>query len=834
MRKILAVSLGLLMIATAGHAHGLRFNGSEKPINERTSFHIPRYGSLSIQGRITISFDFKMFPEEPSGYLFRIESGLIGDFPTIDFFYDGRSEMNDFELIWTGQRFISSLHIPKAELEPLQEWTRVSVMLDQKKDSVFLEVGNRFRSADMVTMPEIPRPEIWFGKSKNLIDVPTFAIRNLTIQGDGKAFSFPLDENSGALARCSKRTYSGSVTNPVWLINDTFRWKKVRSFYSEQFLAVGFDRARQDIYLFNRDTIRYLNLTDYSVRTEAFRDRCPVEIFLGSSFMDPRTGLLYAYEVYDRHEQGGTAPSVAVFDRDNLQWIRVSNDFLGMQMHHHDAFVDTLRHRLVLFGGFGNRRYNGNFYTFDLDRFAWERWRQPAGDPVWPRYFSAMGYDHENGKLYIFGGKGNETGDQIVGGKYLYDLSEVDLDFQTSRTLWKIAWEGENCVAVRGMVFVEDDHFYTLCYPESRTESALRLYRFALRDGKREILADAIPIYSDKITTNANLYFNDRTESFIATVEETTDDIRSKVTIYTLSSPARPVMKSTVGQRRTRIIGEILGTFLVLLLSGVYATAQWLRKRKRTARTLTYIAPEKDKPNSILLFGGFKALDRNGEEISSKFTAKLRSMFLLILKDMGDGGVTSRKISDLLWPEKQENATKNIRGVTANGLRKQLALMDGIRMVFCDRKYSFETTDDFYCDYLEFFKILNSKDPDLDKLVAIVSKGQFLQGETDPLFDRMKAEVERDMEPVMQAEMQRRFELKQYRNTITCAETLLAMDPLNESAMASQIRSLVALDKEEEAVMRYRDFSIQYRKDYGEEFPKSYDRIVLDTSPESS
>lgn len=543
--------------------------------------------------------------------------------------------------------------------------------------------------------------------------------------------------------------------------------------------------------------------------------------------MDPSTGQIYAYEVYYPDADRNRVPSVAALDPETNEWKSVSHETLGMQMHHHDTFMDTLRRRFVIYGGFGNRRYNGDFYEFSLDHFEWKRWRHPEGDPVWPRYFSSMGYDRKRGKLYIYGGKGNETGDQIVGGDYMYNLNEIDPDSLTSRRLWDISWDFENCVAVRGMILVEDGFFYTLCYPESRTESELNLYRFSIKDGSHELLADPIPIYSDKITTNANLYYDEAIGRFIATVEESTDDINSRVTIYTLSFPARAVMKSTVSQRRTRFYGILLAIALMVLLFPSYFLV--LRAKRRKLRTMvpSYIAPEEDRPNSILLFGGFTAVDRNGEDISAGFTTKLRAMFLLILKDQNEGGITSRKLSRMLWPEKEEDKAKNIRGVTVNGLRKQLALLDGLSLVFKERKFRFEMSGGFYCDYLEFFRILDSKRPDMDKLIGIVSRGEFLIGETAPIFDKMKAEVERRMEPVMLAEMQRRFELKQFRNAITCADALLAMDPLNEAAMSCTIRSLISLDKEEEAVMKYRSFAVQYRKDYGEEYPKPYDQMVL-------
>lgn len=825
--KIWSVVLILLTALSICEAQGLRFKGGECPINDRTSLRIPKHGGLPLHGDISISFDFMMYPDELSGYLFRMGSGQNGSCPTIDLFYDGLSDMNVFELIWSGHRFISSLRIPKKELEPLRQWVQIKVALNPEKDSVCLRVGDRFRSAGFLKMEKLHKPEIRFGRSENLIDVPSFAMRNLKIEGSGKTLAFPLDENSGTHAESSRKTVSGYVVNPVWLVNDTFHWKRSRTFSSDRFLCVGYDSSRQEIYLFDKDSIRFLNMMDNSVRRQKFRNPCPVGIFLGSNFMDPSTGQIYAYEVYYPDADRNRVPSVAALDPETNEWKSVSHETLGMQMHHHDTFMDTLRRRFVIYGGFGNRRYNGDFYEFSLDRFEWKRWRHPEGDPVWPRYFSSMGYDRKRGKLYIYGGKGNETGDQIVGGDYMYNLNEIDPDSLTSRRLWDISWGFENCVAVRGMILVEDGFFYTLCYPESRTESELNLYRFSIKDGSHELLADPIPIYSDKITTNANLYYDEAIGRFIATVEESTDDINSRVTIYTLSFPARAVMKSTVSQRRTRFYGILLAIALMVLLFPSYFLA--LRAKRRKLRTMvpSYIAPEEDRPNSILLFGGFTAVDRNGEDISAGFTTKLRAMFLLILKDQNEGGITSRKLSRMLWPEKEEDKAKNIRGVTVNGLRKQLALLDGLSLVFKERKFRFEMSGGFYCDYLEFFRILDSKRPDMDKLIGIVSRGEFLIGETAPIFDKMKAEVERRMEPVMLAEMQRRFELKQFRNAITCADALLAMDPLNEAAMSCTIRSLISLDKEEEAVMKYRSFAVQYRKDYGEEYPKPYDQMVL-------
>ena len=121
-----------------------------------------------------------------------------------------------------------------------------------------------------------------------------------------------------------------------------------------------------------------------------------------------------------------------------------------------------------------------------------------------------MGYNPEENALYIYGGLGNESGEQIVGRQYFHDLHKVQLPDFTIEKKWSLDSPSEgNTVAARNMVLDGEDHFYVLCYPESETESELQLTRFAISDGCREELGNTIPIFSDKITTNANLFLDE-------------------------------------------------------------------------------------------------------------------------------------------------------------------------------------------------------------------------------------------------------------------------------------------------------------------------------------
>src|SRR5690606_33914918 len=98
-------------------------------------------------------------------------------------------------------------------------------------------------------------------------------------------------------------------------------------------------------------------------------------------------------------------------------------------------------------------------------------------------------------------------------------------------------WNKDNVVPVRGMVIPDDSCFYTLCYPEHFSDSFLKLYRFSLKDGSYEILGDSIPVHSDRITTNANLYYDAGLNSLYAIVQEFENDIISDLKVYSLAFP---------------------------------------------------------------------------------------------------------------------------------------------------------------------------------------------------------------------------------------------------------------------------------------------------------
>ena len=143
----------------------------------------------------------------------------------------------------------------------------------------------------------------------------------------------------------------------------------------------------------------------------------------------------------------------------------------------------------------------------------------------------------------------------IVGRYYFHDLYKVDLIKKQVQKLWN--WKASQigyrhaawcCVAIR--------LFICLDTVKSVSHSYLHLYDFSIRDGSYRVLADSIPIISDKITTNAHLYYNERRKRLFVTGQESKDDISSRFTIYSLLCP--PVSGSVYAKDERPVLHSLL------------------------------------------------------------------------------------------------------------------------------------------------------------------------------------------------------------------------------------------------------------------------------------
>lgn len=819
--------LGVVLSPALVRAQGLRFRDSEAPIDQRTSYTVFSRRPPTYSGRFDLVFDLSLYPEKKIGYILRVKNDA--DHRIYNLFYDGQGSQILFRLNDEGRSSLITASIDPRELTDVK-WFRMKLTFDLERDSIGLAINNRTFGASGVAMSDRCRPAVVFGRSDHIIDVPSFAIRNLSI-GDTRRMFFALSESRGEVVHDERGRAVGRAVCPLWLINDAYHWRFLASFSSSGVAGANYNPRNKEFYYFNRDTLFIYDIRTGQTRQQLFSERCPVDLKLGTNFIDPGRGQLYAYEVYTENDPASPEGecSVASLDLNTGRWSRESSARLPMQLHHHGAWFDAEKGQYTLFGGFGNMRYSKSFYAYDLNTHEWSVLDGFGGDSLCPRYFSSVGYSRSHDAVYIFGGMGNESGEQVVGRYYFYDLHRVDLATRRIRKLWELPWEGDNVVPVRSMVIPDPSAFYTLCYPEIYSDSYLRLYRFSIDDGTCEILGDSIPIRSDKITTNANLYYDASLHSLYAAVQEFDDDIRSRLKIYVLSFPpiTAEELDALSEERRGATVWVVAAGALCLLIGGCV----WYRMRRRALlRSGTGsgsglpadAAPENPAgPNSVCLFGDFTVYDRRNRDITYLFSVRLKQMFCLVLQYSDGEGIPSPKLSSLMWPDRPESKTKNIRGVTLNHLRKILNEIDGVELLYSKGCFRIVQTPPFYCDYTRCFELLESSGGGerREELVRILSRGKFLKSADQPIFDSFKADLERRLEPSLTAELTQAFDEEDYASACSLADAVFHIDPLNELALSCLIRSLLRLKKTDEARRRYQAYVSEYGAVNGCDYP---------------
>ena len=829
MRTARILTFILLFVTLQSSAQGLMFNGMESSIDERTSYDVFSSRKPKFTDVLKIEFSLSMYLPSDFGYILRIKNNE--DERIFNLLYSGVEWDREcpFRLNEEGKSTIIKTDIPHDYIE-MGKWMDVVLEFAMAEGKVTLKIDDYIYETSIDPISSIWQPVINFGKSDYMIDVPSMAVRDLTISDGRKKFVFPLNESEGEEVNEIKGKTYGVVNNPQWLMHKSYKWDEVASFSSQSRAGVNYDRFRKNLVYYNRDSIYIYDFISKETQARKFESCSPVNPYLGTSFVNPADSLLYVYEPYV--EDGEPAMStLAAYDQDDNSWVVKSCSTLPIRFHHHSSYLDEKRKRFVIFGGFGSMIYNGDFYSCDLNDYQWQKDTLPSGDRIFPRYFTSLGYSPSEDALYIFGGMGNESGEQIVGRHYFYDLYRLDLSTGVNAIIWGkdlvLDWREENMVPVRNMV-LHDGGFYTMCYPEFHTNSYLQLFYFDIESATYSKLCNKIPIRSDKISTNANLYFDQDLRLLILTVMESPDDVQSHLRVYALSFPPLTDAEYLAASRKSHVWVSVLVSLLVVLavVSIIYSKARHGSCKARG--TLAILGRKRylvdQKPNSICLFGGFSALDVNGNDVP--FPYQQRKMLCLIIKYSLDDGISSVRLSKIMWPDKSEDKVKNSRGVAINHLRRLLDNFDGVSLVCENGHFKLQYSDSFSCDWMEFRKESLKEHPDMEKVMPIVSRGKFLPFIEDPVFDSFKEKTESLLINMLSAELIRCYERRQYVNVLDLADVIFHTDSLNEQALICQLNSLVRLKRAEDALVRYSAFVKEYNAMYDAEYEHDFKSLI--------
>lgn len=804
-------------------AQGIRFTGSDAPIEERTSAAFFSDAMPTFYQEFELDFDLQLPNNNTIGYIVRIKEK--NQRSIFNLHYDKEEGQAVFRLNEEGKTSLITMRIALEHLIE-EHWFPVRIAYQLQKGQIKLQIADEAPQSVEVPIESPYSPNVTFGRSDYMIDVPSFSLRNFRIGNKEKEIVFPLRESSGNKLHNASGEVMGKVTNGTWLLNDAFHWHKNTTMHSSTPSGATYDPNRKSIYYFNQDSLQIYEIQTGIKRSIRFNAPCPMKLKLGNSFIDSKENRLYVYETY--YEETYLGPTVASLDLNDFSWRIESSDYLQRELNHHASHFLAESRKLLLFGGYGNMVYSNDFLFYDLTEKSWSKPDNMRGDSILPRYFTSTGRSELNQKIYIFGGMGNESGQHVVGRKYFYDLFMLDPTTRKTTKLWDVDRKESLFVPARGLVIPDSNWIYMLGYPEHLTHSFIKLRRFAIHDGHYEELGDSIPIYSDKISTHANLYFDPNLKKLITLVQESDDDIRSTLKVYVLDFPAisESQLYAFPGPSTQRNIWRYAMALGVLCI-GVLAYK--IYRRPKQPKPVIAVPnepklPEQPKTNTIYLLGDFTVVDRQGMDISHLFSARLQQVFCLVLFHSYTTGISSNLLTHLLWPDKPKDKAKTSRGVAINNLRKVLSELDGVEIIYEDGHYRVVFDSICYCDYWHLKDLLMRGDDVLSpKILSILERGEFLLGMDDPIFDKSKQDIESLLIERFETCMAERRERKDWSSLFRVADTLLTIDMANELALEQGLYALYKGKLESRASLFYKRFAENYRRFMGEDYAYTFE-----------
>ncbi len=238
------------------------------------------------------------------------------------------------------------------------------------------------------------------------------------------------------------------------------------------------------------------------------------------------------------------------------------------------------------------------------------------------------------------------------------------------------------------------------------------------------------------------------------------------------------------------------------------------------------------KDNQVLLFGDFKAINKEGENVSKQFTPKVKELFLFTLIQTQKTGIGANvsDINEALWQGLPSKKVANNRSVTLNKLRKILQQFEGIEIVSNDKSLVVVTKESFFCDYVEAFKLCQTPNgmakQQLVLFFHLVKRGRFLKGTNWPWLDEARGFTGNQVIDNL-LKLASLYKKENGLNEIEkIAKRILDYDDLSEEATYLQIWALQKANNSHLAKFNFDSFCKKYEESFGEPYTMNFSNFV--------
>ena len=239
--------------------------------------------------------------------------------------------------------------------------------------------------------------------------------------------------------------------------------------------------------------------------------------------------------------------------------------------------------------------------------------------------------------------------------------------------------------------------------------------------------------------------------------------------------------------------------------------------------------------SSLLTFGEFRLFTSGGQNIVPSLSPKEKQLFLYLLWHTlrsSKGGVSSRRMSEDLWPGMSSAKAKNNRSTYMQRLRKHVTGATNIQISYTEnKKWTLILPPHYNCDLISYHQLLTlfQETPQLSTLnnwLAILNEGAFLPETHNEPVDQFKAEIENEIIQNLTSETSIDLAFTNHLLTQQITTTIRRYDPLNEPALCLELRWLTKSGHHGRALDAFQRFSREYEMMYGEKLNKEMNDLL--------
>jgi two-component SAPR family response regulator len=816
---------------------GLFFRSHEVIQDQRTSLNLTPKESIRIKNEFLIEFDI-LFREGDGfyGYIFKM---LANGKTPIDLVSNLASQSENFWLV-VGDKAVLSLTWADLGGELYNSWTKIRLTYNPSTQRITLKINDVEKAATPPDKETLESFQVVFGSSnvpKMLnSDVCPMTVRNISINDADKQLRFwELGKHAKDHVFDLRQDARADVSFPEWEIDRQLYWKKLDRIVLSDFLGVTSTPSADTIFFVAKDKMMLYFPQSKSSQVRYYEGGNPYPCVENNLVYNPDDKQIWSYS-FDSN-------LVSKLNLKTLQWSASPDTCPEPDLWHHSKFYYGPAKVLKTFGGYGHYTYKSSQWTFADSKSAWDS--TDYSEKIPPRYLAAAGLLNEKEAL-VFGGYGSPTGKQGINPQYYYDIYSWNLESGAISKLRDISVDKHPFTPVADLVVSEDGkHFYTLIYNNINYKTSLSLVKIGLEDDSFVEYQDTIPYNFLDTHSWAGLLHNPLNSTLIAITR--TENV---LEIYERSFP--PILISDAIQEEEGKYSGITTALFGLLAVGFVILLLWFYYKKRRLQpkenNLPLVSEQEVSVDvtpikapihtstiaaSINLMGGFQVTGEDGKDITGQFTPTLKQLFLLIyLSGIFDSrGITSERLTELLWGDKSLTSARNNRNVNISKLRLLLEkISPEIQLVNSNSFWKIDLGKHTYSDLKDTLSILDKirsgsriASNEIERLLSNTVKGDIcpeIQNEwmdqyktnlagtiLDGLFLLAKAETDTDA-------------------IVAIADSILKFDPLNDDAIGLKCQTLFNSGKKGLALTAYKLFAKDYQNLLGQTFDMDFSEIV--------